>query len=431
MHTTNADISIEELSKIEGAASCEMKIRDGKLTECHFGIDEMRRFFTTAIRGKPVTGVPGAVARICGTCSNAHLLCSLKTIESAIGITPTSQTMILRQLLNFGLIIRDHALHLYVFVLPDLFNRDSILAFDEQNPQEHQLLHDCFDMKEAGNKLSIIAGGRSVHAPTPRIGGFSKIPKKEDLAALIPKLESSREKIIRLIGIFLKSDLKLETDASFLALVNHDFSFLDGVLTTSGGTAINPADVMVRLERTQLSYSQASSYKLDGKIHMVGALARLNLNRAALHPNTKHDAAEALSAFPSKNIFHNNLAQAIEILHAIDASIDLIHHYEALDEKIPESIKTEESVGIGIIEAPRGILFHRYEITPDATIRKAKIIVPTGQNQAGIEAAIRDWVQNNLDKSEEEIKKNVEMIVRAYDPCMSCASHFLKLKVER
>jgi sulfhydrogenase subunit alpha len=426
MHTTNLDLTLDEITKIEGTAALDLKIREGVVTECHFGIVEMRRFFEQAVRGKTITSLPHLLARICGTCSNAHLLCSLKSVENGLGIVPTPQATLLRKLLNYGLMIRDHGLHLYVFVLPDLFHRESILAFDETNPTEHDLIHDCFAVKEAGNKLSIATGGRSVHAPLLTVGGLSEVPPKDTLTALIPTLEEIRPRILRLIDVFLTCDYTLRQDLKFLALVDKEFSFLEGEVKTSDGTVITPSEFQTHLIRQEIPYSQATGYLFDGHIHMVGALARLNLNKDALHPKTKQDAAKAIDQFPSNNVFHNNLAQAIEMLHALDTSIDLIRTYQGLSETVtPPTPK--ETTGIGIIEAPRGTLFHKVEITADGKVKNSKVIVPTGQNQIGIERSIRDYVQANVDKSESELRWEIQKIIRAYDPCMSCATHFLKL----
>jgi coenzyme F420-reducing hydrogenase alpha subunit len=430
MHTNDADISLEELSKIEGAASCNIKIRNGVVEECQFAIREMRRFFATATRGKDINSVPSQVSRICGTCSNAHLLASLKAIENGLGLVPSEQTKILRKLLHFGLIIRDHGLHLYVFSLPDLFHKNSILDFDENNPEEHRLLDDCFSVKNAGNMLGVVSGGRSVHAPLPKIGGTNSIPARDELNSLIPVLKETRFRILHLIKVFSDCPFELHQDFGFMALVDDNYTFLDGIIKTDDGKSINGADFMDRMEKTIMPYSQASGYKLDGRMHMVGALARININRGALHPDTRRDAAEALAKFPSDNIFHNNLAQAVEMLHAVDSACDLILSYQANPETV-EIPKTDETTGIGIIEAPRGTLYHRYLITAENKIRRSKIIVPTGQNQSCIENAIRDWVSMNLDKPREEIEQWIEIIVRAFDPCMSCASHFLKLKLDR
>jgi sulfhydrogenase subunit alpha len=426
MHTTNMDISLEEITKIEGTARVDLSIRDGAVTECHFAITEMRRFFEEAVRGKPIATLPHLLARICGTCSNAHMLASLQSVENGLGMTISDQTNLLRTLLYLGLIIRDHGLHLYVFVLPDIFNRESILAFDENNPVEHEFVHDCFAVKEVGNKLSIATGGRSVHAPLLAVGGFNQIPSKESLIALIPELESIRPRVLRLIDIFTKSSFELNEDFKFLSLVNTDFSFLKGDLKTSDDTSIHPQEFETQLACQIIPYSQATGCTLNGRIHMVGSLARLNLNKNSFHTKTKNDAADALSRFPSKNIFHNNLAQAIEMLHAIDQSIDLIQSYQATPET-NQPLSYKDTVGYGIIEAPRGTLYHKVHIGGDGKVLESKVIVPTAQNQIGIEKAIKDYVNLHVDDSKEQLQSDIQKLIRAYDPCMSCATHFLKI----
>jgi sulfhydrogenase subunit alpha len=427
MHTTNLDLSIEEMTKIEGAARLDIQIREGTVTRCQFAITEMQRFFEEAVRGKSIISLPHLMARICGTCSNAHLLASIASVENGLGITVSEQTMLLRKLLTYGLMIRDHGLHLYVFSLPDLFKRDSILAFDDHDPIEHELVHDCFAVKEAGNTLSIAAGGRSVHAPNVTIGGFTVFPKKEDLQALVPRLEEIRPRILRLIGVFLGHTFEVIQPIKYLALINDDYSFISGTLRTNDRETIPQDKFEENLVCTDIPYSGAMGCRFRNEIYMVGALSRLMLNEDALHPNTKRDAAEALDIFPSQNIFHNNLAQAVEMLHAVDASIDLISKYQGLDEK-PLPISPKETTGIGIIEAPRGTLFHKVEINKEGKVVKSNVIVPTYQNQVGIEKSIRDYVGAHLDDYKEELTRAIEMIIRAYDPCMSCATHFLKIR---
>jgi len=427
MHTTNLDLSLEEITKIEGTAELKLKIREGVVTECKFGITEMKRFFTSAIKGKPVIAVPQLVARICGTCSNAHLLCSIASLENGLGVTPTAQTILLRKLLNYGLIIRDHGLHLYVFVLPDLYQKNSILEFDEHDEAQHQLLHDCFDVKEAGNKLGIATGGRSVHAPLATIGGFTKLPTKEELTNLIPQLIKIRPRIMALIDIFLKYPATQAVPFKFLALADPEYSFLSGEIKTSDGGSFPLQEFAWKLKRVTIPYSQATGYYFGDSIHMVGALARMNLNQQALHVKTRTDAAKSLAVFPSTNIYHNNLAQALEMLHAVDSSIDLINEYQALPEK-PTAYTPKAGTGIGLIEAPRGTLFHKMDISSEGKISGGKIIVPTGQNQIGIEQVIRDYVSAHSDDSKEALTREIEQLIRAYDPCMSCATHFLKIK---
>jgi coenzyme F420-reducing hydrogenase alpha subunit len=446
MHQQNFDLSIDEISKIEGHAALDLKVRNGKLQSLKFRIADYKRFYTKAVEGKQIAGVPQQVARICGTCSNAHLLCSIKTIENALNLKVSGQTKKLRKLLNYGLIIRDHALHLYVFVLPDLIGKDSILDFDENIKSEHKLLHDTFAVKEAGNLLSIWAGGRSVHAPYAAIGGFTKLPQ-EPADKIIRKLKNIRPKIIYLIDLFAKDKslpIRRELSIVFAALDNTNFSFLNGNVITSDNRQIPENEFYNNLTPIEISYSHASGYKmrqasdrnlapdvvrgkLKDKIIMVGALARLNLLKERLHKRTLEDISSYLGVFPSNNIFDNNLAQAIEILHTIDSALDLLENFILKDEK-PVSINPKKSTtGVGLIEAPRGILFHEYLINEKGQVESAKIVVPTGLNQILIEQSLKIYLSDKLTLPKEKIALEAEKLIRAFDPCISCASHFLKV----
>jgi coenzyme F420-reducing hydrogenase alpha subunit len=430
MHTGNLDLTLDQITKIEGHATLSLKLREGKVEELKFSIAEFKRFYTQAVRGKPILAVPQMVARICGTCSNAHLLCSIKTIEASQGIIPTRQTMLLRRLLNNGLIIRDHALHLYIFSLPDIYQKDSIFDFDDENSEQHELVHDAFAVKEAGNQLAIWTGGRSVHAPTPTIGGFLIIPDASKKQSLIDQLISIRPKVIKLMKIFQECGFTRDENFSYSALQSGDYDLLSGDIIAADGGSVAPIDYGEHLQHTVIPYSQASGYKFKGNTFMVGALARLNLSRQFLHQKTKVDAAAALSVFPSKNIYHNNLAQAIEILHAIDESIDILQSLTLEAEK-PISQPVRAGVGVGVIEAPRGTLYHRYEVDEKGIVQNARIIVPTGQNQIAIEQSLLHFVESNSQMEKEQLSLEFEKIIRAYDPCMSCASHFLKLNIKR
>lgn len=441
----NFDINLSEISKIEGAASLEIKIRNKKIEDLKFSISEWKRFYTQAIRGKPAVAIPQLVARICGTCSNAHLLASIEAVEKGFNISPSPQTILLRKLLYYGLIIRDHALHLYIFSLPDIFEKNSILDFDENDSIQHQLLDDAFAVKEVGNQLSIIVGGRSVHAPNPTVGGFIKLPKIEDLKNLKPKLLQIRPKILKLMEIFAEAPFyfKLKSPVTLSALVSSDFSFLEGKIKTSSFSVIltrrigreesqiiEQKDLENHLNAIIIPHSQARGFMFDGKFLIVGALARLNIGKENLHFKTKKSVSQFLNFFPSENLFYNNLAQAIEILHAIDASCQIIDSFDTIEQEKLMVIKPFETTGIGVIEAPRGTLYYKLEINRDGTVKKGEIIVPTGQNQIVMERAIYELVQRLLDSGapKDKIIEEVEKLIRAFDPCMSCASHFLKVK---
>lgn len=426
MHTV--DLSFDNLTKVEGAATLDVIIRDGRVEDVHFKIEEYKRFFTKAIEGKPIIALPQLLSRICGTCSNAHILCSIEACEHALDIEPSPQTKLLRRLTMYGLNIRDHALHLYLFAMPDIFGKDAFLDFDENNPQEHQLLHDAFEMKAAGNYLATIIAGRSVHATYPTVGGFNHFPSAEEIAEAIKKMENVRPAVLRLIEVFKNAPFHFDRKTNFMALIPKDiYGFIDGVIQTNDGETIEEKDYRDHLERVVLPYSQASAYKHKRGSYMVGSLARMNLAKDLLHAKTKESLGNILDIFPSTDIFANNTAQAIEILHSLDHAIELLKSNTIVAEPV---IKKEprEATGVGVVEAPRGTLYHKYDLGKDGLVKSGEVIVPTGQNQVNIEEDIFVLVQGLLpDTPKDTIKVEIEKLIRAYDPCMSCAAHFLKL----
>ena len=426
MHNSSFDLTLDQITKIEGAAGLDVSVRGGKVVDLRLKLSEYKRFYTQGVRGKSVPAVPQLLARICGTCSNAHILCSIEACEKALGIVPSAQTMIMRRLAINGLMIRDHGLHLYVFALPDLLGKDSILELDENNPKEKQFLEDTFCVKKAGNMLSVAFGGRSVHAPYLTIGGFLKFPSADDLTGCKNFLIKARPAAQRLVKLFSDSQFKFYDQTNFVGLIGENrYDFLEGKIKTSKDGVIEEANFRQHLEHQVIPYSQASGYKFKRETYMVGALARVNLAKEKLNENTIKNVGYVLSRFPSTNVFDNNLAQAIEILHCIDDSLLLLGSNQFNPEK-PASTQKKDGVGVGVIEAPRGTLYHMLEIK-DNKVARAEIIVPTGQNQISIEKNLVRLVEENIDLDKEQLSHEIEKFVRAYDPCISCATHFLKI----
>jgi len=443
---------MERITKVEGNASLSLSVKDNKVTNVNFKIAEYKRFYTEALKGKAILGVPQLLARICGTCSNA----SIAACESALGITPTEQTELLRTLTAHGLVIRDHALHLYLFSLPDIYGKDAFLDFDENDPDEHQLLHDGFDVKSAGNFLATLVAGRSVHATYPTIGGFLRFPEKSGIEEAIRKLEAARPAALRIINIFKEAPFHFDRKATYMALVpDKSYGYLalqnfseknlggrGAKIMTSKGEVFGEDKFREHLERVVIPYSQASGYKYGGESYLVGALARMNLAKSKLHPKTKESAKDALKVFPSIDIFRNNLAQAIEILHSIDESVEILKNNIFKAEPLVKTHSTSsgqvpnrDAVGVGVVEAPRGTLYHKITLGADGIVQEGEVIVPTSQNQLNIEQDIGRLVQELLpaspvgepDTPKEKIEFEIEKLIRAYDPCMSCAAHFLKV----
>ncbi|MEI6842953.1 MAG: nickel-dependent hydrogenase large subunit [bacterium] len=436
MHTF--DLDLEHITKVEGNANLNLKVENGKVTDVKFAIVEYKRFFTEAMKGKALSAIPAHLSRICGTCSNAHVMCSIEACENALGIEPSPQTKLLRALTMHGLIIRDHALHLYLFSMPDIFGKDAFLDFDESNPQEHQMLHDAFDIKSAGNFLATMIAGRSVHAMYPVIGGYLHFPEQKDIDEAIKKLQSIREAVLRLVEVFKNAPFHFDRQTKYMALVPEEsFGYIDGSIITSAGEKYGKDGFRAHLEHTVLPYSEASAYMYNGEGYMVGSLARINLAKYKLHPKTQESLASTLSLFPSTDIYYNNLAQAIEILHSVDESIDILSKNTFKSEPI---IKKEmrDAIGIGVVEAPRGTLYHKVVLGKDGKVKEGEVVVPTGQNQINIEIDVATLVQGLIDKIPGELSQKdrefitleIEKLIRAYDPCMSCASHFLKVDWE-
>jgi coenzyme F420-reducing hydrogenase alpha subunit len=416
-------IHLDSISKIEGHGSLDIKIENGKVKYVKLKITESKRFYTQAIQNKFAISLPLMTSRICGTCSIAHLTCCSEAVEKALGYTPSDQTMVLRKLSLYGMMIRDHALHLYLFCLPDLFGKDSVLEFE--GPQE-EMIRKAFAIKSAGNNLSKVVAGRAVHATFAEVGKFSHIPNQEDVSRVISELKSVRDYVIEFIELFYNCEFKLEHDTDFVSLVTKDYSFFNGVIQDSGGTSIQEDRYWDYLDRIVIPYSEATGYDFEGREFMVGALARINLNRNNLHSQTRNDVTKFLSAFPSKNVFHNNLAQSIEVLHCIDHSIELLESNQFKEEQhAPVTIKAGE--GIGLLEAPRGTLYYMLSIDSAGKVKYGNIIVPTQQNQIGMEKSIVQLVEQNISSDKKSIEYEIEKLIRAYDPCMSCASHFLRI----
>jgi coenzyme F420-reducing hydrogenase alpha subunit len=426
----NRRIAIEAITKIEGNAGLEVVIEDDAVKDLRFMIADYRRFFTTAVRGKRMAAVPSFLSRICGTCSVAHLFASLMAIEGSQGIEVSEQTKALRRLAYDGLMIRDHALHLYFFVLPDLLGVDSIFDIsDDPGDRGHTLLRDSFDVKRLGTDISNVVIGAAIHAPLPTIGGLLRNPDPAKFPELIERLEAVRPQVLRAIKTFSEWDASLFRNSDYLCLRNDArFDFLEGDVVNSNGRRVPSEGFKDYLRYVQIPYSHAEGYRFSDtdEDYLVGALARLNLNQDLLHSRTKADAAPYLSAFPSNNVYHNNLAQAIEVLQCVDEAIDTLETIRIADEE-PVRQPPRVGTGMGVIEAPRGLLYHMARVNEKGAIEDYDVIVPTAQNQINIENDLKDYFGRNLDMSEEALRAGAEGIVRAYDPCMSCATNFLKV----
>lgn len=429
MHS--GEITIDAISKIEGTAGLKVKVKNNQVEDLKFIIKDYRRFYTEAVKGKPYIAAPSFLSRICGTCSVAHLFASLEAIEKSQNIQNTPQVKLLRRLAYNALMIRDHALHLYFFVLPDVLGIDSVLDIpDDHKDFSHTLLHDSLDIKRVGSKITDVVIGAAIHAPYPTVGGLIKLPDASKFPELISDLEKIRPQVLRGVKVFYDWKEELIRNSDYLCLRNLDrFDFLEGEVINSSGKRVPESQYHDFLESVVIPYSQAEGYVFSDvhEDYLVGSLARINFNHDQLHHETIDSLGDMLNVFPSNNVFDNNLAQAIEILHCVDDSLRILKNLELQDEK-PIRKPPQAGMGVGVVEAPRGILYHMAKVNEGGTIVDYDVIVPTAQNQINIENDLKKYFNENMDKHQDVLKLNAEKIIRAYDPCMSCATNFLTME---
>ena len=424
MHDSE-DFYLQNITKIEGHATLSLKLENKKVEKCEFRITESQRFFEDMVLGKHFSQIPLIVSRICGLCSSSHLITALESIETALDVIPSEQTLVLRELSTNGEFIKSHALHLYMLALPDYLGRESILEFSDK---EHHFIHDGLDLKKAGTDLLAALGGRPHQTVNLRVGGFSKFPSKEKLDSARKSLEQARPKAIEAIKLFAGFAKKnpFERKTNYVALVGNGYCLLCGAIKATDGTVVNEGSYLEHLHEYVVPYSTAKQAKFNGEEYMVGALARLNLNSKEMYPSVRRLIKENRLKFPNESPFYNNVSQALELLQCIDHSLELIDKLKLRKESL-QKIEPKTSQGIGVTEAPRGILYHSYGLNKEGFIDKADIVVPTLQNCRNIEEDLKEFVPALLSKPKAKAEYEIEKLIRSYDPCISCSTHFLKV----
>lgn len=417
-------ISINHIAKIEGHARLNVKIEDNKVEKCQLEVFEGARYFEAIVKGRQYDELPIITARICGICSQAHAVTALQSIESAFGIKPSQQTKILRELLCNAAIIQSHVLHLYFLALPDYFGYDSAIAMASKYKKE---VARALKLKKLSNDMVEIIGGRDIHSIRCVVGGFSKLPEKDEINKLLSRLKDAKEDAIETAKLFAKLKYpKFERKTNYFALTKpKQYAVLDGSIANTK-TNIKTRDYEKHLKEYIVPYSTAKFSIAKDKPYMTGALARVNINKKTLSYNAKKLLKLKT---PCYNPFMNNICQAVEVVHFIETSIKLLENL-VLKEESPLIIKTKAGRGISAIEAPRGLLIHDYVFDKKGTVKSANIITPTSQNLKNIEEDIKEFLPTILKKKEKEIILELEMLIRAYDPCISCSTHFLEINWE-
>jgi len=423
-------IDMNYITKIEGHASLYLEISEGKIEKCNLKSVEGARFFEGIVKRKHFSEIPEITSRICGICSCAHTITSIKAIENAFNVQISEQTKLLRELLTIGERIRSHSTHLYFLALPDYYGFESAIAMASKHKKE---VDRALELMKLGNNIIEVIGGRVMHPVTFEIGHCTYIPKKEQLNELYKRLKFMRKDAIKTAELFSSLQYPLfERETEYISLKQLDgFPLLTGDIVSSKGLNIKAKDYTKYMKEYIVPYSTAKFAVKDGKSYFVGALARVNNNQKLLCKDAENIIKKSKYKFPNYNPFVNNFAQALELIHWIDRAIEIIEKWE-FKKEYEQEIKPKAEKGIAVTEAPRGLLFHKYEFDSKGYVKKCNIITPTCQFLRNLEEDIREYISKNLiDKPEKELKLEIEKLIRAYDPCFSCSTHFLELDLKR
>ncbi len=429
----NVDINVHHITRVEGHGNINVSIRNGAIEKCEWSIPEAPRFFEAMVVGRSWNELHHITSRICGICSIGHTLASLKATEAAMGIQISEQDLKLRKLALHAENLQSHILHLGFLVLPDLMGVGSVIPLASTNLAEVKIV---LKLHRAANEMSNLLCGRTTHPQRLIPGGFSKIPSINELTALRKKLQDSIPNLQAVAGLFksLAGNLPaFERETEFIALSDqNEYALYDGQLASTDTVTAPVNEYLNFTNEYVVPQSTAKWAKHNRESYMVGALARLNLNYRRLSPMAKK-TAEMFDLKPTcHNPFMNNIAQLVEVVHSVEDSVRLINDLEAAGLKgQPDynnpSVKVKAGKGVGAVEVPRGILFHDYTYNDAGVCTKANCIIPTNQNHGNISLDMKALVPQVLNKTQKEIELALEMLVRAYDPCISCSTHIVKV----
>jgi coenzyme F420-reducing hydrogenase alpha subunit len=424
------EIRTDYLARVEGEGSLFVKVRGDEVEEVAFKIFEPPRFFEALLRGRRFTEAPDITARICGICPIAYIASSCNAMEALCEIELPEQSRLLRRLVYCGEWIESHVLHMAMLHAPDFLGYDGAV---ELARDRRDLVETALRLKKAGNEVMRVIGGREVHPINLRVGGVYRAPSRAELAALVPELEWAREAAVELTRWVAGFDFPdFEQDYAFVGLRQPgEYAIERGRIASSTGLDIDVSEDEQHFTESHVERSNALHSTLAGVgNYLVGPLARYALNQGELSPLAREVAAEVGLGEVCRNPFRSIVVRAVETVYAADEALRIIAAYEPPEPPYLDPV-IRAGTGYGCTEAPRGICWHRYEVDAEGTIVDAKIVPPTSQNQKTIEDDLLGVVRGSLHLSDDELSHRCEQTIRNYDPCISCATHFLRLEVER
>jgi coenzyme F420-reducing hydrogenase alpha subunit len=427
---TDLAVDVRNLTRVEGEGSLHLRVRDGAVESARLEIFEAPRYFERLVVGRSMDEVIDIVARICGICPVAYQMTAVHAAEAAFGITVDPATVALRRLLYCGEWIESHALHVYLLHLPDLLGYPSAIDLAQH---ARATVEGGLRLKRAGNAIVARIGGRAIHPVSVRVGGFSRVIRRDEIASLRADLVEARD--LADATVELVAGLQppaFRRDARLVALRSPDeYPMNTGRIVSNDGLDVAATDWESIFEERQVPWSNAlQAHGRDGRPYLLGPSSRVTLDADRLHPRAaaalaRLDLADRIANEPNWSI----AARAVELVHAVAEAIDLVDAYEQ-PARGAVDWSPRAATAAWATEAPRGLLFQRFRLDDDGRVQEARIVPPTSQNQAAIEADLALFAPTVLDRPHAEITHLLEQLIRSYDPCISCATHFLDLQVE-
>jgi coenzyme F420-reducing hydrogenase alpha subunit len=423
-------IVTDYLARVEGEGAMSVQLSGDRVEHVELRIFEPPRFFEAFLRGRSFLEAPDITARICGICPVAYQTSAVNALESLCGVEVPEPIRLLRRLLYCGEWIESHALHVYMLHAPDFLGYESAIELARDAPAA---VERGLALKRTGNDLMRLVGGREIHPINFRVGGFYRVPTKRELRALVEPLERARDAAIdtvRWTAGFEFPERTVDCDLVCLSQTG-EYAIERGRIRTSGGLDLAAPEYEEHFEELHVERSNALQSQLrGGGVYLCGPLARYTFGSEALSPVAREAATEAGLGETCRDPFRSIVVRSVELVYACDEALRLIEAYEE-PERPAVTVEPVAGTGYGVSEAPRGLLYHRYRIDEEGTILEAKIVPPTSQNQLAIEDDLRDVVTRNAELDDEALRGLCEQTIRNYDPCISCATHFLDLEVER
>ena len=423
-------IRTDYLARVEGEGAMHVEVEGGQVKQVRLEIFEPPRFFEAFLRGRGFGEAPDITARICGICPVAYQMSAARAMEDALGVEVDGPLRELRRLIYCGEWVESHTLHVFMLHAPDFLGYEGVVDMAADHPE---VVREALEIKKTGNAIIDLVGGREVHPINVRVGGFYKLPAPAELARLRERLLRARELAERAVRWTATLDFpEFERDVEMVSLSQPGEYPIDrGRLVSNRGLDIAAAEFDAHVVEEHVEHSNALHARLRERgAYLAGPLARYSLCSAELSAMAAAAAAEAGLDGECRNPFRSIVVRAVEVLYALDEAVRLIDAYEPPDAPAV-AVEPRAGVGHGWTEAPRGMLYHRYELDEEGTIVEARIVPPTSQNQKSIEEDLLGVVRGAIELPEEELQLRCEQAIRNYDPCISCATHFLDIQIER